>query len=59
MKTTYYPCDTIYVDKMNGKYEAFTYGDGTKHLVIKNVELYRIERYAKKYHFTIIMVNHS
>ena len=56
MAITYYPCDTLYVDKINGKYTAYTYGDGSRYIVIKNVELYRIERYAQKYHFKIINI---
>jgi hypothetical protein len=56
METTYYACDTIYVDRNNGRFEVYTYGDGTKHLIMTTTDIAKINRYAKKYHYNVVMV---
>jgi hypothetical protein len=57
MNITFYPCDTIHVDRINGRYEAYTYGDGTRHFIMSSGNISIIERYAKRYHYKIVMLN--
>jgi hypothetical protein len=56
MQITYYPCDTIYIDRIGGTYEVYAHGDGSKHFIMRSSNMKRIERYAKRYHYKIIMV---
>jgi hypothetical protein len=45
--------DTIYVDKISGHYEAWTYSDGRK-VRFNFTTLSEIEKYAEKYDYELV-----
>ena len=49
--------DTLYAERANARYEAWTYSDGNKVQVMKTLDKAKIEAWAKKHGYKLVWVN--
>jgi hypothetical protein len=49
--------DKLFVERSNGRWEAWTYSDGQRIYVMRTYEYSKVESYAKKYHFDLVNVS--
>ena len=48
--------DTLYIDRINGKFEAHTYSDGDKILVKSSYNISDLYNYAKKHDYKVVEI---
>jgi hypothetical protein len=49
--------ELMYIDRINGTWQAFTYSDAERHYIMNAYLLSSIEAFAKKHGYTILHIN--